>query len=769
VDRLLVSGALLLLILEIGALFGGLDDAPKWMRGSPHAFIAKSIGHLSRTENQVRRRPRNSLVWNESQKTETVYEYDSVLTLGGSSAQIQLQDQTRLNLDENTLVVLEPNTDQASGSLRIRFSHGSLRSKNTDTNLSIESGTFTLAAEKGSELSLVSLNDGRVSLELQGGRATFKNGEGAQEIQNGEKLILRDDKIEEKKKISENLRFSEELPTRLYSQTFPIEYDLKWSGAATSLRLTDASRKERVISLGKDSSKRVALEEGQNFFSLQSHDAESSTFAIQVRRAPFTRYLSPLPRDRVRLGTEQIFAWEAMPGIEHYRLEIAKNVLFVGAVESFDVAEPRTKIPLKAEGQFFWRVIGVDPEKFSVPAAVVYPLFVAPDPLASPELKTPEIQTPVRLPAREGASLLWKLLLPRAFAAEKKLAHLDAAFNWSPVSGADHYVIEISRTPGFEETVVNQRVSKPSFLWKSLTPGVYFWRVAAGADGRLGLFSPLAVAKLESHETFAGTGVVVQAPVVKKAETVTVPEKLPGPPVELGVDTSGPLPAPTPEARSTPTPTPLPTPEPDVPMVARDSGVSGRAAWRPHLRSSDLRGEESIAAAFNGWVPLSIELEFNFLTAANNLIEWRASFDQTQWSAKDADLQGELSDSRMQTDLYYRPRLGRWAYGLGVETLSFLKREGPEKAALTSKILYGPQIRYSQTVGGSRELDLQFKVRAGDGVLGARAVGALKFFVIEGKSSMIYVGPWGSLGYFKGAGSSSVRDLQVGGELGWGW
>lgn len=771
-DRLLVSGALLLLILEIGALFMGLDDAPEWMRSDRGAFSAKSIGHLSRTENQVRRRARNSLVWNESQKTEVVFEYDSVLTLAGSAAQIQLQDQTRLNLDENTLVVLEPNKDRESGSLRIRFSHGSLRSKSGETHLSIDGGSFTLAADKGSELSLVSLNDGRVSLEIQGGHATFKNGEGAQDIQSGEKLILREDKIEEKKKISSTLQWSENLPTRLYSQNFPIELDLKWTGAASALKVIDSHRNERILALDRETSRRVTLEEGQNLFSLQSEAGDSPTFTVQARKAPFTRYLSPLPRDRVRMGAEQIFAWEAMPGIDHYRLEISDNILFAGKKESFDLTEPKTKVNLNEEGPFFWRVIGVDAEKFSVPAAVVYPFFVTPDPLASPELNAPEVQTPVRLPAREGASLLsprrWQLfwpivrtiLLPRAEAAERKVKSLDAAFSWTAIRGADHYVIEISKTPGFEETVVNERVVKPTFLWRGLPPGVYFWRVAAGAGGRLGLFSSPATAKLEKAGAFAGEGVVIHTP--------KTPKDVPlGPPVELGVDTTGPTPTSTPTPPPAPTPLPSPTPEPAA--LPRESGISGRAAWKPHFRSSDLHGSDSIAAAFNGWVPLAFELELNFLTGSHNLIEWRTSFDQTKWSAKAAELQGDLRDQRIQTDFYYRPRLGRWAYGIGGETLAFLKRAGPEKADLHSKRLYGPQVRYSQTIGGSRELDLQLKLRVGESVTGVRANGALKFFVHEGSSTLVYIGPWGSFGYFQGPPGESTRDLQVGGEIGWGW
>ena len=774
-DRFLISGAILLLILEVSVLLMGLDDAPSWM-ATRQQGSTKVIGQLSRTENQVRRRPRNSLVWNESHLRETVFEYDSVLTLAGSSAQIQLQGDTKLNLDENTLVVLEPAVQQDNASIRIRFSRGSVRSRNPDQSLSIETENFTLSAAKGAELSLVSLEDGRVSVELQGGTATLNGASGPQSILRGEKLILHEDKIEEKKSVSEQITWDDSMPARVYSHTFPVEFALKWRGQATSIRVINPAKKLNRLPLESEQSKYVNLEEGLSLFSLQDARGESPSFPVQVRRAPITRYLSPLPRDRARLGTEITFSWEALHTAESYRLEISRNESFWGDVQRIETTETQQKLKLKDEGAYYWRVIGFDAEKFQIPASQVYPLYLAPDPLASPQLLTPEIKAPeIRQPAsREGASIFWKLLVPRAEAREQ----LDAHFSWTAIPGADHYVIEISRTPGFEEPVVNQRVTSAHFTWRAFARGVYFWRVAAGADGRLGLFSPLAVAKLENPGTFAGAGVTVKpvtpspTPVASPTPTPPVeykahPDPMTEPPVELGVDTSGPVPQSTPIA-TTPTPPPTPTPEPEV-VLSRDNGVSGRAIWHPQYRSNSSRSEEDIEGNFGGWVPLAFELELNFLSSANNLWEWRLAYDQTTWSPKESPRQKSLSDSRIQTDVYYRPHIGRWGYGLGAESISFFERQAAERGELKNYYIYGPSLRYSQTVQGTRELDFQLRVRFGNGIIGGRAQGALKFFVYDGKSVMIFIGPWGSFGTFKGPSGRSLRDLQIGGELGIGW
>ena len=768
VDRLFISGALLLLILEVSALLMGLDDTPS--NRALHSQRAKMIGEVKKIENQVRRRAQSSLVWGESKLEDSVYEYDSILTLPSSTAQIQLQGETRLNLDENTLVMLEPNLDQRDATIRVRFTRGSLRSRNPDQKLAIQNDSFSLKAEKGAEFSLMTLEDGRVGVEVQSGSATLSSKSGSEEVMHGERLILRDDQIEDRKKVSSSLSWNSEIPTRLYVSEFPAEVALKWKGDAKKFRVLNSKHKLQEIAVTGANSQSIALAEGLSFVSLEKGEDESPTLAIQIRKAERNRYLSPLPRDRVRADSDITFAWEPQKSAFQYRLEISKTQNFSGQIKRVDAVTTQTTLRLSDEGSYFWRVVGIDSDRFEIPAQEVYNLFVTKDPLASPQLMAPTIQPERnRLPAtRDGASIWWSLLVPKVHAS----TGLDASFSWTAVPGAEHYMIEISKTPGFENPVINQKTTSPNYTWHGAAKGTYYWRVAAGAGGRLGLFSPLAEAKLENVQTFAGEGVTVKP----AATPPPVPTPLPTqpkkqtdePPVELGVDTSN---SETPSETPTPTPPPPPTPTPEVASDARpvkDNGISGRVAWVPQYRSVATTSSDSTEGSFGGFVPLGADVELNFLTKANNLWEWHVGYDQANWKPKEGYKQSSLSESRFQSDVYYRPKLGVWAFGIGAETISSLQREGPETTSLHSSTLLGPSLRYSLTIHKTRELDLQLRLRFGDSLLGAHAFGALKFFIYEGKAAMIFVGPWLSGAQFSGGGTS-IRDIELGAELGVGW
>ena len=183
-------------------------------------------------------------------------------------------------------------------------------------------------------------------------------------------------------------------------------------------------------------------------------------------------------------------------------------------------------------------------------------------------------------------------------------------------------MIEISKTPGFENPIVNQKTTSATYTWRGVIKGTYYWRVAAGAGGRLGLFSPLAEAKLENVQTFAGEGVVVKPaaaviPAPPPTPLPTEPSKhIDEPPVELGVDTSN---SPGEKPVETPSPTPPPaTPTPEIAVDARpvkDNGISGRLAWVPEYRSVSTTSPGSTEGSFGGFVPLAADLELNFLTA----------------------------------------------------------------------------------------------------------------------------------------------------------
>ena len=785
-DRYLVAGALILLSLEVSYLLMGLEDPTNWSKlPGIGASSTKPIGEMQETANQVRRRGQNSLVWSESQAADTLFENDSVLTLSGSTAQIKLQGDTRLNLDENTLIVLEPQpgTDK-NASLRIRFSQGSLRSADATRPLKFENESWTLSAEQGSTLSLTRLDDGRFSVEMEKGEAKLEGEKGTQTINRGEKVLIRENTIEEKRRLSEEITWSELIPSRIYSRTFPIDVPLRWKGKASGLQVIDPQKKlaSRPLPTGSTTETNLNASPGTYVLALEAGKDLSPSRTLQIREAPSLRYFAPLPRDRVVAGTETVFAWEPLKIARRYRLEISETPEFARVLQAIDAVESQVRLGLKNEGAYYWRVVSFDEDQVLIPAPRVYPFYVVPDPLSSPDLQAPEIRAPAEAPG-ETSHWFFRLFLPPARAESK----VEAVFRWSEVQGADHYVIEISETPGFEEPLVIERTLRPRFNWKNFKRGRYFWRVAAGQSvrgrgDRLGLFSSPAMADLESTSKFAGEGVTVSvaagagaavpAQVVKKKETPIVFDEPPAEPIPdplpKGVESVAVSPTPLPE----PSPRPMPPPEPPKsrPTALDDSrSVPGRFAWVPQYRSTRTDYRDSISGDFKGPLLVAFDAELNFHSGESNLWEWRFGFEQSTWRPEVAGFQRDLKDTRWRTELLYRPSSGNWAYGFGAQTLLIFEREAPESGVIRHDLGFGPSLRYTDLFSDWRQLDLDLSARMGATLFGARASGVYRFYFSRQTNLLWYAGPGASLGWFTGAESRRLRELSIGAELGINW
>ena len=788
-DRSLVAGAVLLLIIEVSCLLIGLDDVPSWRTGSSSsASQGRLLGHVKRTESHVRRRARSSLVWEESQAPDPLYEFDSLLTLAGSTAQIQFASQTSLTIDENTLIVLEETPDQANGSLRVRFSRGSIRSRNPTRPLAIEGESFTITATQGSVVNLVSLKDGRFDVEVSEGKAKLNSAKASEEIKSGERLVIRDAKIEDRKRVDQDLPW-EAVPARLYARLYPIETELKWRGVADKIRLIAPDKTEQIVKLDSSTtSHRLRLGEGTYQVSLENGERVSSTRTIQVRQSPSFRYFSPLPRNRVRSSGETIFAWETNAFATRYRLEMSSTSDFSSDVKSWTLDSPRFSTQLADEGAYFWRVIGVDETGTSIPEPRSYPLYVAPDPLSSPELHAPQIRQPAspkkndeKAPAPRKGSLFWLLLPESAHASED--VPLEALFSWSPVPDADHYIIEISATPGFESPVVIKRVSKPEFGWRGFEKGTYFWRVAAGrskagANGdRLGLFSPLAVARLEDTDGFAGPGVTVnEAPPSEEPKSVfTKPPPL--------VSKAEPEPPPMPEDIGPAVKSPPPAQEmgspaspPAPPIEAMDSDHPSRGrwhkrlAWQPGYRMGAAEGAQGIQGSFTGPTLLALRTEVHYQSANSYPWELHLAYDEAEWKPKDraqTPFQQTLREQRMALDLFTTRDWQNWSFAFGAEILPLFKRKANEEGELANAILLGPSGRFLKPMSERLHFETLIHFRFGE-VIGARAKLGLRYQLHKGERATYSVSPSIGYGQFQGT-ESKLRDLQSAIEFAMDW
>ncbi|MEK7357976.1 MAG: hypothetical protein AAB250_16115, partial [Bdellovibrionota bacterium] len=605
-DRFLIAGAALLLVFEITFLVMDLDESSS--RSNQSASSTKSIGTLVEKKNGVHRRGSNTLIWDDSHISDTLYEYDSVLTLTGSSARLKLKGETNLDLDQDSLVVLEPSGETSDGRLKIRFARGSMRTKNTAEGLSVANGVVQISTDPGTALRLSGLADGRLHVEVELGSAKLQSPNGAESISGGEHLLLREGVIEERSVPNAALKFAPNTAARVYVSSFPAEFAVSWEGNASRLKILDSNRTlASVVTRGNEA--KLKLAEGTSRLWLEHDGKVSEPIEVDVRGNPTLRQFSPLARDRFTVGQDVVFAWEPAAFVAKYRLELSKRESFDELFRAMDVTEPRANLQFSEVGSYFWRVKAVDETGLVSPASKISNFSLVPVRLEAPTLNAPEIREPaeeeVKKPSRDGASLLFDLFVAQARAESRQV---EAVLSWQPMAGAEYYVIEISTTPGFETPLVNKKLSEPKFVHRGGRGSQVFWRVAAGRGDVLGPFSAAALVKLEGARGDTPK-VAVTAPLPKPVGIIVV---------------ATPSPTPQPVAVETPpekvtevqvpalvvaAPTPIPQTTPAISFAEKSNRKSGRFLFLPKFRQTESTNELAVQGSVTGAIPLAFAAE----------------------------------------------------------------------------------------------------------------------------------------------------------------
>ncbi|NQZ02412.1 MAG: hypothetical protein HRT45_17270, partial [Bdellovibrionales bacterium] len=292
----------------------------------PQATKQSVIGKVSWKRQSVQTKSRDSILWQSSDKGEPLYSFDSVLTLKNSSAKLQLEGNIQIDLQENTLVVLEPQEKSDAQTFRIQFYKGDLRSKTGARRLAMQSGSWTVEAKPNTDLALKTLNSGRLSLEVRSGGASVQKGTGenSTQISSGTRLELSESRIEEQQSLTKNLQWSlKSLMINHYAFEFPVDFNLVWQGPAESLIAHNTRGDEiRYPVSSTDSNKLLSLDPGTWNFRLVNQQGTSQTLSVNLYPARKTKHIYPLPRSRADLKQELNFSWAPHPDAVAYMISL---------------------------------------------------------------------------------------------------------------------------------------------------------------------------------------------------------------------------------------------------------------------------------------------------------------------------------------------------------------------------------------------------------------------------------------------------------------
>lgn len=659
-ERRIVSMLVVLLVIEVTLLaahlrFGGF----RWTSALPEQRVAGRVIH---SENELRRRGNNSLVWEKSGREEQVYFYDSILTLAQSTASLQLDQDTEVKLSENTLVSIEPQEKRGTGEIRLKFVKGSLKARNPYATAHLEADAWAMEIKSGTELDFRQVGDGNFELQVTKGEVNFKDAKGEAKVTSSEMLRIQDGEAVQKLAIDEGLRWIEPPPARIYTHVSAQRVGLKWNSASVpELVVQTLGQNEKLISIGGRTQIDLDLPLGQHHIFLRGEQRVSPALTLEIWKAPLLHLVSPLPRNRVRLGDKTAFVWMTAPEVKSYSFILRGHTVDLKR----EVGENSYATKLETEDDAEWSIEGKDLQGFPIPPLYTYPIYIREAPLAAPKLRAPVLRQPAKADDR-GAGY-WFALLPQAFADE---VFYQAVFDWEKVEGADRYVIEISETPDFRNPLVNKTLNSNQFVWKKIKLRSYYWRVAAEArSGRLGLFSEPELVDLK---TGGQIGVAVTP--------LESPKPAPSPPEE--------------KVEKAPEPVVF-EPQPIPPSQAPEkSEIKPRAfiTWLPRYSSLKVSAREDVSATFSGANLMSFAVGADRVFEGEKMVRLQLNYAHETYKPQPKESypdQGAISWNEISFTAALHKNSSHLGYGLYVERGADLIRENDQSVNMKAANFIG--------------------------------------------------------------------------------
>lgn len=741
-DRTLVIGTLLLLLVEVMCLLMHLQILPNPFKPASSRIEQKPAGFVVKAQRELRRRGSNSLVWETSGTDDALFYYDSVLTLSQSSATLHLNEQTEVHLSENTLVTIEPQSAAADSQIRLKFTRGDLRARNPYVATKIETKEWSLNLNQGSEVSLRQTGHNDYEVEVLKGNLEFEKDSGKQALAQNQVLKIEDNKLGETLSKADNLKFEGPEYQRVYSFQPEAHVPVEWKGEAETIQILPQGKDKVVKTVSAEQKNdNLALEPGKYTLRLMKDGKISEAKEIEVWQAPTLHLLSPFPRDRVKTNENISFIWSYVPEAKEYKFVITD--IRTGKVTEKRVSTNSSDFLFTDESDIQWKVIGIDPDGFEMPAPYANQIFPRNEPFAAPKLKSPELRLPAskkhsppdssyHLPRNSLWSLLYSAIVPSAQAETKKSADYEAVFAWEPVDQADVYTIEISDTSDFRSPLVSKVVRKTQFIWSQFNLGTYYWRVAAGSSkGRMGVFSEPAKVSLEKlpEASSSNDGVLIRKkPQIEKART----------PVETRTEVIlQDIPKPSFEEKRFEEKIRLASDE------ERDLKETYLLEWTPLFTTWVLNGEDQLKAKLNGASTGAAHFQSEQMYSPERSYFVDVFYAQYKWKAADISQypfqeDQSVTDARVQI-LFGDNKSGLLRGGL-VQTVPYIVRKELEAIEIKTALTIGPSIYYYWQTSERWKSGHSLSMMAGSNIFAFSTQNRFRYLFYKGDSSAASIG-----------------------------
>ncbi|TGL90405.1 iron dicitrate transport regulator FecR [Leptospira congkakensis] len=465
--RFVVSSLVLLILVFSYLLYRNLNNRF-------YDTTSPTIGVITFKNKTVLRKYNDAVVWDLIESKTEVKNRDTIRTEGLSDAILTLNDGTKINISENSMILL----DISDKNININFAYGSFEAAREgtvsgDIKMNITAGDKTVQVASGdvkldktkSELN-IKVDQGEAKLTSNGKEETIAKDQIANVTESGVKVgkpVYRLVTPEDRKNLlsesgSEKIQFaiSGWKPDSAKQTNAFIEISLfpDFSKSFIKEKLTTASISKKLNS-------------GSYYWRVSYEDPNTKSkittevFQFRILSDPGLKILSPKPNEVFTYTTESPvvrFVWNPLDLYSSYTIQIAKETNFSDTVISKQTQNQSLAFDSLKEGNYFARIQAKSnlpgiPEKTS--AVVSFQI------LKKTNTTPPELLEPNR---------------GKTFSEEQIKSQLF--FSWKDDKDFSNYEWELSSDPNFQSKLRSES-TKNNFLKLTggLGLGTYFWRV----------------------------------------------------------------------------------------------------------------------------------------------------------------------------------------------------------------------------------------------------------------------------------------------------
>jgi len=486
------------------------------------------VGFVIIKKNIVQRRHSDRVLWDRLANESPVYIGNLIRVAEDSLATLDVQQNT-IDLEENTLIriILSPDGE----GIQIILSEGtlSLVTRNESQKINIEINGKRVQPQPGTVLRATAKQDGRVSVQVNQGRAQFVEGIGTErEIPSGTLIAMNADGTEQFQRAAVvtqpafNARYIKNT-----ADPFPVNFIWNRINLAPSetLRLEISADKNfsqvaaRLENLDRQT--QVQFNSGFWYWRLSFSDTALSEGSLTVLDGAGLRLLYPSDKSLFRFSEELPlvnFQWTGVEEAIEYRLQVSALPNFVSP--KIDIQTPAASYSDSSfgEGTWYWRVMPIFPSIFDgvanfssaasfrvekspeEPKAQEISLsrwlaeqtntVVEPAPQVTQPTEPPRVQPPppppvTPLPAPQNLRPVNRTV----YNFEALKTRRSIAFSWSAVRQANAYIFTIyqqnaSGRRQVMRTTVNRGTSYTLENLRVLDKGTFVWQVEPVIMGR---------------------------------------------------------------------------------------------------------------------------------------------------------------------------------------------------------------------------------------------------------------------------------------------